>query len=145
MSNKLFALITLLTLTTAHVALAQTTTTTTNSNAPVVQLHNNNALNNVIQNRLQANQASGADSMTKAAWMARAEQRFAARDTNGDGKIDSLDKAPIKGRVTNRTVTKAEFLTGMSQRFDALDKNHDGVLNASDRAASGNGAMPLTR
>ena len=121
------------------------TTTINNGNAPAIQLRNNGAVQNMIQNRLQSAQAQNSTSMTKAAWMARAEQRFAARDTNGDGKIDGNDQAPLKGQVVNKTITKASFLAGMSNRFDALDKNHDGVLDAADRAATRNGVMQNNR
>ena len=57
----------------------------------------------------------GNATITRAEAQAKATAMFARMDLNGDGRLDSADRALMIGR-----------------RFDAMDANHDGVLSKQE-------------
>lgn len=89
--------------------------------------------------------------ITRAEMTAEAEARFAAMDTDKDGKVTPEERAAARNamraqrngdggnggmRGGDQALTRAEALDRAAQRFDRLDVNHDGRLDASDLAAA---------
>ena len=94
--------------------------------------------------------------ITRAEMVAEADARFAAMDTNRDGKVtpDERDAAREAMRAQrgggegrrgggagmraggDREMTRADALDRAGKRFDRLDTNHDGRLDAAELAAA---------
>lgn len=91
--------------------------------------------------------------ISKAQFMASAEQRFARQDQNGDGVISVAEKEaamakmeeamkragkPVPARLENmkpkRETSKAQFMQRQEKIFAHLDKNGDGVISEAERA-----------
>ena len=88
--------------------------------------------------------------VTRADAAAEADRRFAAMDTNRDGKISSDERrAFLEARRAEREAkrghhrggkdrewTQAQFRDRAFQRFDRIDTNHDGRIDAQEREAA---------
>jgi hypothetical protein len=93
--------------------------------------------------------------VSKAEYIARADERFAKMDKNSDGKLSGDEIAPPAGngaatgrggmmrqRMIERmdtnhdgVVTIDEYRAMVGERFDRLDTNHDGFLDQSEMTA----------
>jgi hypothetical protein len=94
--------------------------------------------------------------VSKAEYIARADERFAKMDKNSDGKLSDEElappppadgaAAPAGGRMRSRmierldtnhdgVVTIDEYRAGVAERFDRMDSNHDGFLDTSEMTA----------
>lgn len=95
---------------------------------------------------------------TRAEMVARTEARFAAMDTDKDGKITAAERHAARQAMRAKRhrdgrrggggygmrgkpdgdglVTRADALQRAASRFDRLDTNRDGTLDASERAAA---------
>ncbi|WP_249340459.1 hypothetical protein [Sphingomonas sp. 2SG] len=106
--------------------------------------------------------------ITRAEMIAEAEARFAAMDTNKDGKVTPEERDAAREAMRaqrgggegprggggmraggDREMTRADALDRAAKRFDRLDANHDGKLDATELAAArpmrgphGSGDMP---
>jgi len=99
--------------------------------------------------------ANGDGTITRAEMIAEAEARFAAMDTDRDGKVTATERDAARdarraqwrggqaGRAggggmrgdPDRVVTREETVQRAGARFDRLDTNHDGRLDAAEIAA----------
>lgn len=80
--------------------------------------------------------------VTRAEAGAAADARFAAIDTDRDGKITREERRTTRparhpGAGADGKITRAEALARAAARFDAADANHDGTLTADERPARG--------
>lgn len=97
---------------------------------------------------------------TQAEAMARADQRFAALDTNRDGQLSADElKGPRAARMIGRVdtdkngkITQAEFRAAAASRFARADTDRDGTIEAGERQGKwgkrggrGGGARMLAR
>jgi len=105
--------------------------------------------------------------ITRAEMIAEADARFAAMDTNKDGKVTPEERDATRQAMRarrgggdeprgagmrpggDREMTRADALDRAGKRFDRLDTNHDGRLDAAELAAArpmrgprGGGDMP---
>ncbi len=78
--------------------------------------------------------------LTKADFIKQAEERFAAMDTNKDGKISAAEHAAQRpgrgmgpGAAMPAEVTKAQALKFAEERFATMDTNKDGKITADER------------
>jgi hypothetical protein len=97
--------------------------------------------------------------VTRAEMIAEADARFAAMDTNKDGKVTPEERDAAREAMRaqwrgggggngprgggagmrgggDREMSRAETLDRAGQRFDRLDTNHDGKLDAAELAAA---------
>lgn len=97
---------------------------------------------------------------TQAEAMARADQRFAALDTNRDGQLSADElKGPRAARMIGRVdtdkngkISQAEFRAAAASRFARADTDRDGTIEAGERQGKwgkrggrGGGARMLAR
>ena len=90
--------------------------------------------------------ANGDGIVTRAEMLADTDARFAALDTNKDGKLDQAEvqaAGGMRGRMMGRadangdgTITLEEQRAQASKRFDMMDTNHDGKLDQAERDAA---------
>ncbi|KQT33557.1 hypothetical protein ASG29_05860 [Sphingomonas sp. Leaf412] len=77
---------------------------------------------------------------TRAEAIAAADQRFAAMDTNRDGKVSGDERRAYREakreRRAERDVTQAQFRDQAQKRFDRIDTNKDGTISAQEREAA---------
>lgn len=97
--------------------------------------------------------------VSKAEYIARADERFGKMDKNADGKLSGDELAPpappagtdaaaprgggmMRGRMIERLDTNHdgmisidEYRAATAERFDRLDTNHDGFLDQTEMAA----------
>lgn len=99
---------------------------------------------------VQASPGAKAAGMTLVQFQARQEERFMARDSDGDGRISQAEFAaaaksgrgePAKrfARLdTNRDgyLDKTELAAMLEHHFHKLDRNGDGVLSPEERSAA---------
>ena len=92
--------------------------------------------------------------ITRAEMIAEADARFAAMDTNKDGKVTPEERDAARAAMRtrrgggeeprgggmrgggDRETTRADALDRAGKRFDRLDTNHDGKLDAAELAAA---------
>ena len=100
--------------------------------------------------------ANGDGTVTRAEMIAEAEARFAAMDTDKDGKVTPEERQAARATMRSqwragqppraggggmmrgdpdRIVTREETVQRAGARFDRLDTNHDGRLDAAEIAA----------
>lgn len=81
--------------------------------------------------------------ISRAEFMARADQRFAKLDANGDGQLSGDE---LGGRGGNRLmaadtnkdgkISKAEYMAQAAERFAKLDANGDGKISPDEMKAA---------
>lgn len=100
--------------------------------------------------------ANGDGTITRAEMIAEAEARFAAMDTDKDGKVTAAEREAARSAMRgqwrggaggrdgaggmrgdpDRVLTREETVRRAGVRFDRLDANHDGKLDAAEIAAA---------
>ena len=77
---------------------------------------------------------------TRAEAIAAADRRFAAMDTNRDGKVSGEERRAWREakreRRMDREVTQAQFRQQAQKRFDRIDTNKDGTISPQEREAA---------
>lgn len=84
---------------------------------------------------MKAADANNDGAISWAEAQAASAKRFAAMDTDRNGKVSKDERLAKRRTMRDREVTSAEFAARAKTRFDRVDSNRDGKIDSAELAA----------